>query len=80
MTVVGAVVVRGEGRGVRVLARQHARRERDAREDRDARLLGLGQHLIEGLETERIQDDLHIRDIRAGDRRERLSVVSTDTP
>ena len=39
-----------------------------------------GQHLVEGLEAERVEDDLHGRDVRASDGRQRLAQVSTLTP
>jgi hypothetical protein len=62
------VVVRGEHRVPRVLAREQARRERHARDDPDAGRRRCGQDLLEGLEPERVQDDLHARGARPRDR------------
>ena len=50
------------------------------REDRDTCRLGRGQHLVEGLQPERIEDDLHVRHVRPRDRGERLRARLPTTP
>ncbi|QAY73036.1 MFS transporter [Agromyces protaetiae] len=72
VAVVGAVVVRRERRLERVAARQQTARERHARDDADACRGSGGQHLVERLQAEGVEDDLHGRDVRPGDREERL--------
>ena len=58
MAVVGAVVVGAEDGVLVVLAGQQAAGQRHAGDDADAGLAGRGQHLVERLEAERVQDDL----------------------
>ncbi len=72
MPVVGAVVVLREDRVPRVLARQQAGGERNAGDDAHAGLTGGREHLAQGLHAERVEDDLHARHARPGDRGQRL--------
>ena len=60
----GAVVVRREGGVAGVAAAQQSGCQGDASDDADARGLRRRQHLIERLEPEGVEDDLHGR--RAG--------------
>ena len=67
-----AVVVGGERRVLRVATRQQSGRERDPGQDADTGLRGRRQHLLERLLPERVEDDLHRGDVRAGDGGQRL--------
>ena len=66
------MVVARERRRRRVLARQETGGQRHAREDSDLRCGGRRQDLIKRLQTERVEDDLHVRDPGTRDGRERL--------
>ena len=68
--VVCAVVVLGEGGALRVLRSQQAGRQRHARDDAHPRVLSCGEHLVEGLQPERVKDDLdgrHRRPLDGGE-------------
>ena len=66
------MVVGGERRLARVLARQQSRRERHAHDDPDPAARGLGEEHAGGALAERVEDDLHGRHVRVLDRLERL--------
>jgi hypothetical protein len=66
------VVVGREGRALVEPAREQAGRQRDAGDDPDPRLGGRGQHLVQRLAAEDVEDDLHGGHVRAGDRGQRL--------
>ena len=81
VAVVVAVVVGGERGLVGVAAAEQAARQRNPRDDADPGILRGGQHLVERLQPERVQHDLHARDVRPRDRRSApRPTVSTLTP
>ena len=65
--VVAVVVLRKDGVG-RVLSAEQARREGNARDDRDTRLGRRRQHALERLEPEGVENDLDARDVWPLDR------------